>query len=177
MISISEAAQRLGLERSTLSRYVKQHADALAPQKSGRETLVDFDALKAHRDENIRLAEAAPAARARHPGGRNDEQAMRTRVQRQIGELDLADRLRLTVPRAEVEDAGVAAVSAMRNAFDLSLEGAAESIGALTRTEPRLIRPALRQLCARALDAFVRQLQEREIVAPGATEADEEALA
>jgi hypothetical protein len=70
------------------------------------------------------------------------------------------------VPRAEVEEAALAAVAAVKNAFALALDEAAESIATLTGAEPRLIRPALRAFQHRGLDAFARQLVERGMTAP-----------
>ena len=42
--------------QSALSRYVTQYADALDPQKDGRETTIDFETLIQHRSENINRA-------------------------------------------------------------------------------------------------------------------------
>ena len=64
-ISITEAAVRLTqagdkIDRSSLSRYLKQHSEALPLKADGKSNLVDFVALIAHRSENVRLK--TPAA-------------------------------------------------------------------------------------------------------------------
>jgi hypothetical protein len=166
VISITAAAEALHIERSTLSRYISRHADALNPVRQGRDTLVDLDLLRAHRAENIRLDPAPPPAGPRSfSASRVDEAAHKLRVQRQIGEFDLAERLAKVVPRIEVDDAAIAAVSALRNAFELALDEAAISLSTLTRVEPRILRPTLRAFMNRGLDAFTRQLSERNLPA------------
>jgi hypothetical protein len=49
------------VEHSTLSRYVSKYANALDPQRDGRETTVDFEALIQHRSENINRAASSPS--------------------------------------------------------------------------------------------------------------------
>ncbi len=67
-ISISEAAGRLTamgdpVERSTLSRYLKQHSEAIELRDDGKARLVEFNTLVAHRNENIRIRVAPPTTR------------------------------------------------------------------------------------------------------------------
>lgn len=169
-VSITEAARVLGVERSTLSRYISRHAEALKPQKLGRDTLVDLEALKAHRGENIRLDQvqvtpAGEATRPRFQGTRSDEVALKTKAQRQLHELELAKQLNAVVPRQEVEDAALYAVTALRNAFDLALDESAQAIAQAARIEPRIVRPLLRRLVNQGLEAFTRQLTERSLQA------------
>jgi hypothetical protein len=59
-LSITEAAARLTMagdqvDRSTLSRYVSQHAEAIETRRQGKANLVEFGALARHRGENVRL--------------------------------------------------------------------------------------------------------------------------
>ena len=57
-------------------------------------------------------------------------------------------------------------MSALRNAFDLALDEAAQSLSATARIEARLVRPALRALVNRGLEAFATQLSERGLALP-----------
>ena len=57
---LAERGDRVG--QSTLSRYVAKYADALDPQKDGRETTIDFETLVKHRSENINRAASAPSS-------------------------------------------------------------------------------------------------------------------
>ncbi len=59
-LSITDAAVRLSMagdvvDRSTLSRYVSQHAEAIETRRQGKANLVEFGALARHRGENVRL--------------------------------------------------------------------------------------------------------------------------
>ena len=70
-LSITAAAERLtaegdAVERSTLSRYLSQHAEAIAVRQDGRARLVEINALRQHRAENIRLPHVTLATVGRH---------------------------------------------------------------------------------------------------------------
>jgi len=164
LVSVTEAAARLTaagdkVERSTLSRYITKHADALQPQTRGRDTLIDFAKLKEHRGQNIRLADAKPhEVRA----SRSDEAAANLRAQRQMRELDIAERLKQVTPRQDVEMAAHSAVAALRTAFAGAIGDAAEAIAAACGTEPRLVRPHLGALERKALEAFVKELAKHD---------------
>ncbi len=111
------------IEQSTLSRYVSKYADAIDPQRDGRETTVDFEALAKHRSENINRTEPAASSPASTSikRGRADESALNIRAQRQMRELEIAERIGALTPTREVRSAAAEAVSALRNAFALSL--------------------------------------------------------
>ena len=162
-VSVTRAVELLAdlgdqVERSTLSRYIQKHADALTPQKQGRETVVDFETLAHHRRENVRLTlpDAPGARKLEKASNRSDEAAGNLRAQRRLRELELAEREQILTIRSEVEEGAHTAVSSLRNAFALALNDTAETIAALTRTEARLIRPHLRAFEKKGLDAFVR---------------------
>lgn len=162
LVNLTRAAELLTeagdvVTRSTLSRYVNQHEDALTPTR-GHQTLVDFEALQRHRSENIFLAPSKRSAEEIAAASRSEEAAGNLRAQRRLRELDLAERERLLTPRREVKEAAVVAVSALRNAFSLSLAETAEMIAATTGCEARLIRPHLRSFERKGLEAFIRTL-------------------
>lgn len=168
-VNLNRALQLLAargdpVKQSTLSRYVAKYADALKPEKRGREIIVDFEALAAHRAENINREAPAPAPAASNAPklhrGRADEAAANIRVQRQIRELELAERSKALTPTREVEEAALAAVSALKNAFALALNDTADVIANVVGVEPRLIRPHLRTFEKKGLDAFVRTLAD-----------------
>jgi hypothetical protein len=149
------------VDRTSLSRYVSSHADALNPQRRGRETIVDFDALSLHRQQNIRLGgDAKPFAAAR---SKVDESKAKLIVDRQLKELDLAERQGVLTLVPEVEEAAIAAIGMMRGAFALAVNDIAETMALALASEARLIRPHLRALEIKALDAFVKALADRDL--------------
>ena len=139
------------VEQSTLSRYVTKYADALDPQPNGRETMVDFEALALHRQQNVRRR-AAPTAGAAIRG-RADEAALNTRAQRQLRELDIAERIGALTPTREVQGALADALAALRNAFALALNDTAAAIANVSGVEPRVVRPHLAAFEKKGLDA------------------------
>ena len=163
MVSLSKAAELLtaagdAVDRTSLSRYVSRHADALSPVQQGRSTLVDLALLKRHRKENIRLtSDAKPFDGAR---SKVDESKAKIRVDRQIRELELGRQLKALTLVSEVQAAGTAAIAAMRSAYALAVNDVAESMALALGSEARLVRPHLRALETKALDAFVRSLSD-----------------
>ena len=163
LVSLSRAAELLTaagdeVDRTSLSRYVQSHADALNPQRQGRSTVVNFVALQRHRAENVRLTtDAKPLAAAR---SKVDESKAKIRVDRQIKELDLGQKQKALTLVSEVQSAGTAAVAAMRSAYALAVNDVAEAMALALGSEARLVRPHLRMLETKALDAFVRSLND-----------------
>jgi hypothetical protein len=165
LVLLHERGDRI--EQSTLSRYVSKYADALNPLRDGRETTVDFEALVQHRSENINRA-GTPASAAAAPSvqrGRADEAALNIRAQRQMRELEIAERIGALTPTREVRSAAVEAVSALRNAFALSVNDSAAALAHAFNLEPRLVRPYLKAFEKNGLDAFARALLENDLVA------------
>lgn len=162
LVNLTRAADLLtesgdAVTRSTLSRYINQHEDALAPTR-GRETLVDFEALQRHRSENIFLSGTKRSVEDLAAASRSEEAAGNLRAQRRLRELDLGEREKVLTPRLEVEEAAVVAVSSLKNAFSLALAETAEVIAATVGCEARLIRPHLRSFERKGLEAFIRTL-------------------
>jgi hypothetical protein len=154
------------VEQSALSRYVTKYSDALDPQKAGRETVVDFETLAQHRAENI--IGAAPAPRSAPASvsiskGRANEAALNIRAQRQMREVELAVRIGALTPKREVQAAAAEALSALRNAFALSLNDTAAALANAFNLEPRVVRPFLKSFEKNGLDAFVRALVDRDL--------------
>jgi hypothetical protein len=149
--------------QSSLSRYVSRYADALDPQREGSETTIDFETLAQHRKENINRPESAPVSvrRITEQRGRADESTLNIRAQRQMRELEIAERIGALTPTREVQAAAVLAVSALRNSFALALNDAALVIANVCGVEPRIVRPHLKVFEKKGLDAFVRTLAER----------------
>lgn len=167
-VSLTRARELLAesgdmVDQSTLSRYVTKYADALDPQKAGRETTIDFDALVQHRAANINRAAPAPSSSPVSVAiskGRAHEASLNIRAQRQMRELEIAERIGALTPTREVQAAAAEALSALRNSFALSLNDTASAMAAALNTEARLIRPHLKAFERIGLDAFSRALME-----------------
>jgi hypothetical protein len=156
---LAEMGDRIG--QPSLSRYVAKYADALDPQRDGRETTINFEALVQHRSENINRAATAPSsspASVSVSKGRAHEASLNIKAQRQIRELDIAERIGALTPTREVRAAAAEAMSALRNAFALSLNDSAASLAHAFNIEPRLVRPYLKAHEKGGLDAFVAAL-------------------
>ncbi|WP_375308394.1 hypothetical protein WI560_13500 [Bradyrhizobium sp. A11] len=172
LVSITEAATLLTadgdpIDRSTLSRYVSRWAVALSPAKLGRETVVDYEKLKLHRAENIRL-DAKPLAKA---VTKSDSQARKLDADARLRELDLAEREGKITLRSEVAEAAQVAIAELRAALDAAVNDAAEQIGHAVASEPRLIRPALRKMVAKGFEAFCERMRSYSLgVTAGASE-------
>jgi hypothetical protein len=161
---LSEQGDIVG--QSSLSRYVTKYADDLEPQRDGRELTVDFETLANHRRENINRAAPAPSsspASVAISKGRAHEASLNIRAQRQIRELELASRLGELTPTREVQRAAAEAMSALRNAFALTLNDTASAIANAFNLEPRLIRPYLKAHEKNGLEAFARALAVDEL--------------
>lgn len=162
---LAERGDRVG--QPTLSRYVSKYADALDPQRDGRELTINFEALIQHRSENINRAASAPSsapASVSISKGRANEAALNIRAQRQMRELEIAERIGALTPTREVRAAAAEAVSALRNAFALSLNDSAAALAHVFNLEARLVRPHLKEFEKKGLEAFARALMEKDLV-------------
>lgn len=172
-ISITEAAARLTeagdpVDRSTLSRYLKQHGEALPLRAAGKSNLVDFAALLAHRGENIRIrsmpSEVRPAiGRASAPatrftGSQSDGAARKLQAEAEMREMDLAERRGQLVPAIEVDRAGRAAIALMQSAFEQALETEAANASLKYGWDERMVRIAFKLFVRRGLDEFNREM-------------------
>jgi hypothetical protein len=158
------------VSQSALSRYVAKYSDALQPERVDGQTLVDFEKLSAHRAQNLHGAatastENAPFA-ANRPNaegsrGRAEEAALNIRAQRLMREVALAKVTGELTPRREVEEAAMAAVSALKSALALALTDTASALARAIGVEAHVVRPHLRNFETKALEAFARALAER----------------
>jgi hypothetical protein len=152
--------------QSSLSRYVAKYADDLHPERDGRELTVDFERLAQHRRENISRAAPAPSsspASVSVSKGRAHEASLNIRAQRQMRELEIAERIGALTSTREVRAAAAEAMSALRNAFALSLNDSAAALAHAFNIEPRLVRPYLKAFEKGGLDAFARALVVAEL--------------
>ncbi|TIL54591.1 MAG: hypothetical protein E5Y83_02775 [Mesorhizobium sp.] len=178
-ISITDAAARLSaagdrIDRSTLSRYLKQHSEALPTREEGKSHLVEYGALVAHRGENIRLRNISPVAGlapgfgspkgrpvTRFAGSQSDGQARKAQADAEMREMDLAQRRGELTPTAEVDKAGRDAIALMQSAFDRAIESEAASLSVKYGWDERVARIALKSFVRAGLDDFNREIRER----------------
>lgn len=178
-ISITDAAARLTeagdrIDRSSLSRYLKQHSEALPLKPDGRSSLVEYGALVAHRSENIRIrplpmpATSPPASRqSSAPGGtlptrtQSDGAARKAQADAELREMDLAERRKELTPFAEVDQAGRDAVAMMQSAFERAIETEASTLSLKYGWEERVVRLALKNFSKAGLAVFNRQVLEK----------------
>jgi hypothetical protein len=161
---LAEMGDRIG--QPALSRYVAKYADALDPQRDGRETTINFEALVQHRGENINRAATSPSASPASVSisrGRAHEASLNIRAQRQMRELEIAERIGALTPTREVRAAAAEAMSALRNAFALALNDSAAALAHAFNLEPRLVRPHLKAFEKNGLEAFARALVVAEL--------------
>lgn len=177
-ISITDAAARLTeagdrIDRSSLSRYLKQHSEALPLKPDGRSSLVEYGALSAHRGENIRVR-PMPVATASGPtrpsgatGGtlptrtQSDGAARKAQADAELREMDLAERRKELTPYAEVDQAGRDAVAMMQSAFERAIDTEASSLSLKYGWEERVVRLALKNFSKTGLGVFNRQVLEK----------------
>jgi hypothetical protein len=177
-ISITEAAERLSkagdvVTRSTLSRYLSKHTDALSTRKSGRETQVDYVQLRAHRAENIRIENVsapvstspapsiAPTLPIKGTGTQNLGAARKAMADAELRELDLAQRRKQVTPTGEVDRAGRDAIALMNSAFERAVESEAASLSVKYGWDERTTRLALKKFARSGLDIFHREILQR----------------
>ncbi|WP_247877580.1 hypothetical protein [Brucella pituitosa] len=169
-ISISEAAQRLTemgdlVERSTLSRYIKQHGEAIEIREEGKARLVEFNTLVAHRGENIRIRATPPTARTpaaqgtyrpapRFSGSQSDGAARKAQADAELREMDLAERRKTLTKVSEVDRAGRDAVALMQSAFERALETEAANASVKYGFDERSARIVLKAFMRKGLDVF-----------------------
>lgn len=174
-VSITDAATRLTeagdfVERSTLSRYIKQHAEALPTRQDGKSNLVEFGALRQHRSENIRLKPSpvrdSPSGRPqlgkpsspRFAGSQSDGLARKAQADAEMREMDLALRRGELTPTSEVDRAGRDAIALMQSAFERAVEAEAATLNVRYGWEERLVRIALKAFTVKGLEVFNREM-------------------
>lgn len=189
-VSITEAAGRLTaagdrIDRPGLSRYLKQHAEALTTRRVGKENLVEYAALVAHRRENIRVRPPVPVAEsparaagrigARFSGTQADAAARDKMAVAEMREMELAQRKGQLTVVAEVDEAGRNAVVLMTAALDRAVETTAADLSVRYGWDERQCRKALKEFAKIGVDQFHRDVlglidQIRRIQADGSAE-------
>jgi hypothetical protein len=142
-----EAARRLGINRSTITRYLKTYPELNRSRVDGRIAL-DLEEFRRHRDENVnrlksgnhagRLFDEAPPAEApaarddpddgdddtaeAEPAGPQDQTVARIRARAELIKLNRLEReeaveLRALTPVAEVDQATGEALTKLRDAL------------------------------------------------------------
>lgn len=177
-ISITEAAARLSaagdrIDRSTLSRYLKQHAEALPLKRDGKSNLVDYVALTAHRGENIRIRSpvallaqpktATPTGgqiRSGFAGSQADGAARKVQAEAEIKEIKLAELRSELTPVAEVDRAGRDAVAMMQSAFERAIETEAPKLSLKYGWDERMVRLALKNFARAGVAVFNQEVLE-----------------
>lgn len=133
--SQSEAARRLtagadAIGQQELSRYLDRHREI--PRKPGARgaMLVDFAALKLHREQNVRVREAKAA---QNDDDGDESAALRLRERRaaaEKAEFELARARSELIPRSAVLRAVLAAGDALREAHRTTRYSRAEALEA-----------------------------------------------
>ncbi|WP_318762505.1 hypothetical protein [Aminobacter niigataensis] len=153
-----------------MSRYLKQHGEALPIRAEGKSNLVDFGALVAHRKENIRIrsmpAEVRPAAGGRQApprfsGSQSDGAARKAQADAEMRELDLGERRKELTRVVEVDRAGRDAIALMSSAFDRAIETEAASLSLKYGWDERTVRIALKGYSRKGMEVFHREILER----------------
>lgn len=178
-ISITEAAARLTqfgdkIDRSTLSRYLKQHAEALPLLEDGKSKKIDYVALVEHRGENIRIrsspmklfgATTTPAAPSSTGVSRDKTQAngnaRKALADAEIREMDLAKRRGELTVVSEVDQAGRDAVALMQSAFERAIEPEAANLSLKYGWDERALRLALKGFAKVGLSTFHEQVTKQ----------------
>jgi hypothetical protein len=177
-VSITEAAVRLTalgdrIDRSTLSRYLAQHAEALPVERRGKSGLIDFDLLLAHRRENVRISSDVPAPmeviapsvsaapKSKFTGAQISGTARKAAADAEMREMDIAERRRELTPRIEVDRAAREAVGLMTAAFDVTLEASVSDASVKYGWDERQLRIVLKAYVREGLATFHRELLDR----------------
>lgn len=173
-ISITEAARRLSaagdvVDRSTLSRYISQHAEALPTKREGKSNLVEFATLAQHRSENVRLQQsrravepvapipaAGPSVPTQISAAARDKEAAAA-----LRELELARELRQITSIREVSDAAQTSIVLMRSAFERAVEGEAATLALKHGWDERKVRLALKAFAHTGVEVFHREMLGR----------------
>lgn len=160
----AEAARRMGIDKATVTRWVKKH-----PALLGDDGLVSVGDLERHRAQMVNPALQTRAAQVKadpesrlaaspEPSGPslNDHRARREQANATAAELDLADRLNQTLARADVEAAVAAAGDTIRQAAGQIARAKAEMVARLDdpRAVERALEEMMRELLATAAEAL-----------------------
>lgn len=180
-VSVSRCAELLSergdqVERSALSRYCDQHG--LKVGRRGRQVMVDFEAVQAHRAANytrevmsgvavapapaltIEARPSAPAKVTALPGRDDPARGLKEIQLRQALRAEAEDEGRLC-STAEVDAGAADAIAEMRAAFAQVATDYAETAAAelqLPAEKVRMMRATLKRYARQAQDRFAKRL-------------------
>lgn len=140
----AEAARALGVNKSTIVRWCAQH-----PALLGDDRLVDLEELKRHRLEHAdpslqTMLGKSVTAMPSDQGSFNEHRARSERARAQTSELDLAERLSLTLRRDDVESAIAEAAEIIKQTGHQLARDSAERLSLID--DPREMDKALSDL-------------------------------
>lgn len=156
--SRAQAARELGLDKATITRWCQKH-----PALLDEHGLVSVEELREHRLTVVNpklqtrvaataAAETTPATLSPEPAGPslNDHRTRKERVQADDAELDLAERLGLTLRRDDVERAIAEAGDVMRKTAAQMVRDRAERLSVVddARAMERALEDMMRDLMA-----------------------------
>jgi hypothetical protein len=144
-VTRAEAARELALDRATITRLVQKNPALLDEQG-----LVNLDEVRSLRDATVN-PKLQTRARDVPSGTLNDTRARHESAKAESAELDLAERLGLTLRRDEVESAIAAAGTELRQIAFQMVRDRAEAFAVV-----KDVREA-----ETLLDQFVRDLLEK----------------
>ncbi len=167
-VTRAEAARELRLDRATITRWVQKSPALL--DADGR---VSLDELRRHRDEVVNprfqtksRSEAADTGSSRQisngrrgaePRDNLNETRNRTESAKATNaELDLAERLRMTLRRDDVEAAVAAAAEVLKQTAQALVRDRAEPLALIA--DPREMERALEDMMRRLLDTGAKAL-------------------
>jgi hypothetical protein len=141
------AAQELGINRSSLKRYLDQY-----PELLGDDGKVDLAQLRAHRADNPNVADAVRKVEQRHAtqpkpaetgAGRTHAKSRLDETKAIQADLDLAERLNQVVDPGEIVDAISEAGNYLRERFTAADPILCERLAA--ESDPRQIKAVLEE--------------------------------
>ena len=144
-VSRAEAARELQLDRATITRWVQK-----SPALLDDEGKVSLSQLKQHREEvvnpKLQTRGGSSERSPRKVGGDslNDTRNRTESAKATAAELDLAERLRLTLRRDDVEAAVAAAGEVLKQAAQAIARDKAEALARIT--DPREMERALEEI-------------------------------
>lgn len=154
-VTRAEAARTLGLNKSTVTRWVKEHPALLDDSER-----VSIDELRVHRDLTVNpklqtRMSATDGAASQAKGrsglpGLNDVRSRTESAKAESAELDLAERLNLTLRREDVEDAVAAAGQLMKQIAQRMARERAEALARIVdvRQMERALEDLMRDVLA-----------------------------
>lgn len=158
-ISISQAAAQLGVERSSLTRYVDKWN--LEKRRHGRVALVELNGLRAHRAENVHL-DAAPVSAFKTASGASKPtltgSQRKANADAELREMELAERRGQLTPTDEVDRAVRSAVAMMAAAYDKQIEGTAADASLRYGWDERTVRLVLKQFRKGGMGVFHKEM-------------------